>query len=439
MSVSRRVLVAAAVLVAVCALICPDGAAAGSGRADVAWRQFRFDAGRTGFNRFEHVLDSANVPLLSNVWQAQLGQLVFSSSPAVVGGVVYIGSSDGTLWAYPAAGCGDFLCTTPLWQSTSLAQIIDSPTVANGIVYVGSQTSFFSNDGLLSAFAASGCGKPVCAPLWQGIAGKESILESSPAVGGGFVYVGAFDGRLYAFDANGCGAPTCLPVWTGTTGGTIESSPTIRDGVVYVGSDDGRLYAFAAAGCGRRACAPIWTGAIGYPVFDSSPALSDGVLYIGSAHALSAFDSHGCGASECQPLWQAIDDTQFFNGSPALAYGRVYIGLESGIAVYAAEGCGASSCEPLWLLFGVGFQAIVGSSPTVANGVVYAGRNTGEVLAWSAEPCGSFVCDNLWSAMTHDVIVNSSPTIVDGKLYIGSADNQFPEDIQGRIYVFALK
>ena len=67
-------------------------------------------------------------------WQAQLGALVDYSSPAVVGGVAYIGSTDGRLWAYPADGCGQSLCTHPLWRSVSLAQIIDSPTVAGGIV-----------------------------------------------------------------------------------------------------------------------------------------------------------------------------------------------------------------------------------------------------------------------------------------------------------------
>jgi len=414
------------------------GAASSTGPARVNWPQFRFDARHTGFNRFEHVLDVDNVPTLTLEWEAQLGQLVFASSPTIVGGVMYIGSTDGTLWAYPADGCGAALCTQPLWQSTYLAQIIDSPTVANGIVYVGSQTSFTSNDGLLNAFAAAGCGGPICAPLWQGIAGKESILNSSPAVADGIVYVGAFDGRLYAFAANGCGAPLCQPLWTGTTGGTIESSPTVDSGVVYIGSDDGNLYAFAADGCGAVDCAPLWTGPIGYFVYDSTPAIVDGVVYISSAHALSAFDAEGCGASVCAPLWQAIDENQFFGGSPAVAAGRVYIGLETTVAVYSAAGCGAANCDPLWLLFGAGAQAQVESSPTVANGVVYVGRNTGQVLAWSAEPCGTFVCDQIWTGFTGDQIVNSSPTVARGRLYIGSANNLFPENQQGRVYVYTL-
>ncbi len=409
-----------------------------SAAGTVNWPQFRFNDDHTGLNPFETVLNARNVPTLRVAWQAQLGRLVDFSSPAVVDGVVYIGSSDGRLWAYPATGCGQSLCTTPLWTSTSLAQIIDSPTVVNGIVYVGSQTSPSSNDGKLDAFSATGCGAAVCAPLWQGLAGTQSILESSPAVAHGVVFVGAFDGKLYAFDANGCGASTCQPQWTGSTGGSIESTPTVTKGVVFVGSDDGRLYAFKAAGCGASSCRPLWTGPLGSSVFQSSPAVANGIVYIGSQHALSAFNAAGCGGTTCSPLWQAIDNVNFFNGSPAVASGRVYIGLENGLGVYAAAGCGQATCQPLWTDFGSGSQAAVLSSPTVANGVVYAGRNTGEVLAWRAGPCGSSFCTNIWSGPTGDSIVTSSPTVVNGTLYIGSADNLFPEDHQGRIYVFEL-
>ena len=77
------------------------------------------------------------------------------------------------------------------------------------------------------------------------------------------------------------------------------------------------------------------------------------------------------------------------------------------------------------------------SSPTVANGIVYAGRNTGQVLAWRAS-CRSSLCSEIWSGFTNEPIVSSSPTVVNGTIYIGSADNLFPENTQGRIYVFGL-
>jgi outer membrane protein assembly factor BamB len=406
--------------------------------ADLDWPQFRFNDAHSGVNKFETTLSRRNVPRLAQAWQAQLGDIVDFSSPAVVGGVVYIGSSDGTLWAYPADGCGAGFCDTALWQSTDLAQIMDSPTVANGVVYVGSQTDDENAAGKLNAFSASGCGASMCAPLWQGVAGSQSILESSPAVADGVVYVGALDGGLYAFGADGCGTALCQPLWVGQTGGSIESTPLVAKGVVYVGSDDGKLYAFKAKGCGKAVCGAKWTGELGSAVFQSSPAIAKGVVYIGSQHALSAFDAKGCGAKNCAPRWQAIDNDNFFNGSPAIHDGHVYIGWETSLAAYAADGCGQATCGKEWVLFGDGVQADVLSSPTIANGVVYAGRNTGEVLAWKEGPCGKTTCHNIWRGMTNEEIVSSSPTVVNGKVYIGSADKLFPEEISGRIYVFSL-
>jgi outer membrane protein assembly factor BamB len=412
-------------------------AAGASAVTNIDWPQFRFDNNRDGFNSQETTLSRRNIATLQLKWKAQLGKLVDFSSPAVVGGTVYIASSDGVLWAYPAGGCGKALCTTPTWKSTSLAQIIDSPAVSNGIVYVGSQTDFNSNDGKLDAFSAAGCGQAVCAPLWQGLAGSESILESSPAVANGTVFIGAFDGKLYAFNANGCGAPTCQPLWTGATGASIESSPTVANGVVFIGSDDGKLYAFDANGCGQATCQPLWTGTVGSPIFQSSPAVSGSTVYVAGQHALAAFSTAGCGQATCSPLWQAVDNLNFFDGSPAVANGKVYQPLENGVNAYSATGCGQPQCGPLFNLFGTGTQAAVLSSPTVANGLVYAGRNTGEVLVWPAN-CPSTTCNQIVSRKTGDPLVTSSPTVVNGTVYIGSADDAFPENSQGRLYVFTL-
>lgn len=405
----------------------------------VNWRQFRFDNNHTGVNPNETILNKRNVPRLQLLWQAQLGNLVDYSSPAVVNGVAYIGSTDGRLWAYPSSGCGQSLCTQPLWSSIGMGQIMDSPTVAKGFVYVGSQTSPSSNDGKLDVFSAMGCGQQVCSPIWQGLAGTDSILQSSPAVAINRVFVGSHDGKLYVFKANGCGSSTCNPVWTATTGASIESTPTVAGNTVYVGSDDGKLYAFKASGCGLSSCTPLWTGALNGSAFASSPAVSGGMVFIAGQHGVAAFRASGCGGGTCTPLWQAANSNEFFNGSPAVAKGRVYIGVEDGVDVYAANGCGKATCAPLWIDFGTGFQAAVVSSPTVANGVVYAGRNTSEVLAWSQGSCHKSVCDNIWSGATNDSIVSSSPTVVNGQIYIGSADQNSPSNISGRLYVFGLR
>ena len=288
----------------------------GAGRANGNWNQFRFNSGHTGFNPLEHTLNVDNVSFLSLGFEAELGDPVFSSSPAVVGDVAYIASRDGTLWAFPADGCRDSICSKPLWKSAPLGQIIDSPTVANGIVYIGSQTSPDNNDGKLSAFAAGGCGKEVCAPLWQGEAGKDAILESSPTVADGLVYIGAFDGRLYAFPANGCDALVCQPAWIGSTGGSIESTPTVSDGIVYIGSDDGFLYAFKGSGCNQPRCQPLWRGELAGPEAGQLRLRLDTCRgQRRRLHRLGAFARRvrrkrvAEPADICKPLWQAVDES----------------------------------------------------------------------------------------------------------------------------------
>jgi hypothetical protein len=55
------------------------------------------------------------------------------------------------------------------------------------------------------------------------------------------------------------------------------------------------------------------------------------------------------------------------------------------------------------------------------------------------EPCGRFVCDEIWRFLTNDTVVSSSPTVVNGTVYIGGANKfAFPEQTTGRLYVFTL-
>ena len=419
----------------------PANTAAGT---SIDWPHFRFDKNHTGEQPFETTLSQDNIGSAGLLWQDSLGgtdSLVYFSSPAVVNGIVFVGTDDGHLFAYSADGCGGQLCTTPLWESDYFPQMIDAPAVANGVVYIGSQTSYTDASGKLNAFAADGCGQSICEPLWRGDAGLVSIDESSPAVWKDIVFVGAKN--LYAFAANGCGKKRCKPLWTGKLGDITLSSPVIYKGVVYIGDNDGKLYAFKAAGCGARTCGPLWTADYAGTSFDygSSPSVSDGVVYIASDDRLSAFDTKGCGKSTCTPLWQGLPKSEgdgfIFGGSPAIADGRVFIPSSEdtyGVAVYPAKGCGQRTCVWSSFLTGPGFQSAIESSPTLANGIVYAGRNTGEVLAW-AENCAQETCAPLWVGQTAaGQIVNASPTVVNGKIYVGSSD----ADADGVLYVYGL-
>src|SRR5580765_7976108 len=107
MRVLRRATSVSVVLVVAVATTLASGGAAPAGAAAPAvnWPQFRFDDNHTGLNPLETRLTTRNVRNLEVSWQAQLGSLVDASSPAVVDGVVFLASSDGRLWAYPADGC----------------------------------------------------------------------------------------------------------------------------------------------------------------------------------------------------------------------------------------------------------------------------------------------------------------------------------------------
>src|SRR5215469_11264926 len=138
----------------------------------VNWRQFKNSPNRTGFNPSETTINRTNATSLTLSWQGLMGDLVDSSSPAVVNGLLYVGSFDGKLYAFDANGCAPAIECQPLWTGATQNDITSSPAVANGIVYIGSA------DHRLYAFRAKGCGKPACARLcgWE-----PPVAESSKA------------------------------------------------------------------------------------------------------------------------------------------------------------------------------------------------------------------------------------------------------------------
>ena len=142
------------------------------------------------------------------------------SSPAIgADGTIYVGSSDGNLYAINPDG-------TQKWVFPTGESDLSSPALgADGTIYVGSwDTNLYAinPDGTLQwAFATNGC------------------IRSSPAFGAdGTIYLGSWDGNFYAINANG------TQKWMFSTGTGHNSSPAIgADGTIYVGSDDGKLYA----------------------------------------------------------------------------------------------------------------------------------------------------------------------------------------------------
>ena len=409
------------------------------------WAKFHFDAANSGLNPYENVIGPANVSGLKTAWTANVTNGV-GSSPAVAGGVVYVGSVSGSVYAFSAAGTAGCSGTpktcAPLWTGTTGQIEFSSPAVANGVVYVAAA------DGKLYAFSAAGTtgcsGTPkTCKPLWTAaIDGGSTTGQSSPVVAGGVVYVSA-GSTLYAFSAagtTGCsGTPkTCTPLWTAANV-SGESSPAVAAGVIYVGAFNA-VAAFSAAGATgctgtppTRTCTPLWTGdaSTGSTGGSSSPAVAGGVVYIGSTdgdlYAFSAAGTTGCSGTPktCAPLWTGPTTNQI-SSAPAVAHGVAYIGSADG-KLYAFSAAGTTGCSgtpktcaPLWT---GATGPIWRSSPAVANGLVYAGSN-GKLYAFSAAGttgCSGTpkTCAPLWTGTSPSNTTYASSAVANGMVYEG--------------------
>jgi outer membrane protein assembly factor BamB len=91
---------------------------------------FGFDAQHTHANPYERILNSANVDRLTKKWAFQTDNTIYSS-PAVVNGIVYIGSYDGSVYAL------DAVTGSKKWAFQTGSTVFSSPAVVNGVVYIG--------------------------------------------------------------------------------------------------------------------------------------------------------------------------------------------------------------------------------------------------------------------------------------------------------------
>lgn len=200
------------------------------------------------------------------VWECPTLQYVHSS-PAVVGGKVYIGANDGNMRALDAA------TGAVSWSySSNGGMYLASPAVDNGKVF----------------FAPGGWNRRVYAlntsGAWQweyGVApgpGQTTINVSSPAVSGTSVYIVAGNPKERLFSLDSATGAKRWEFEVGPTSTGIEafaSSPVVSGSTVYVGSWDGTVYGIDAT-AGTQKWSYKLPGGIG-----ASPAVANGSLYVG--------------------------------------------------------------------------------------------------------------------------------------------------------------
>jgi hypothetical protein len=228
------------------------------------------------------------------------------SSPAVAGGLVFVGSDDGNVYALNAS------TGIPAWIYMTHGAVESSPAVAGGLVFVGSWDSVTRN-GMIYALSAS-----AGTQVWNYTTLGFSPIKSSPAVAGGLVFVGSSDNETYALTAT-----TGTLKWRFKTGGSVLSSPAVAGGLVFVGSDDGNVYALSAS-TGIPAWIYMTHGAV-----ESSPAVAGGMVFVGSDNGRV----YALNASTGAFVW-SYSTGSAVESSPAVAGGMVFVGSDNG-RVYA--------------------------------------------------------------------------------------------------------
>ncbi|HWB75680.1 MAG TPA: PQQ-binding-like beta-propeller repeat protein [Nannocystaceae bacterium] len=95
-----------------------------------AWERYGLDANNSRYNEAERAIDPSSVACLQPRWQVD-DLAGVTSTPAVVGGVVYFGDWGGLVHAR------DVVDGTPRWTTDVAAQVNDSPLVTTDRVFVG--------------------------------------------------------------------------------------------------------------------------------------------------------------------------------------------------------------------------------------------------------------------------------------------------------------
>jgi eukaryotic-like serine/threonine-protein kinase len=328
---------------------------------------FRGNPAHTG------VAVSPALATLSKVkWQFHTKGRVYST-PAIVGGTVYIGSTDGLLYAIDEATGAE------RWTFKTDARITSSPAVHAGTVFFTSFDGFCyavnAATGKLSwKFKTSGerrfAGTHLHGwiPLGERMPDPYDVYLSSPAVAESKVYFGSGDGNVYALDETS-GHLT----WKFHTGDVVHASPAIAGGVVYIGSWDTYFYALDASNGLLK-----WRFKTGVDAeihnqegITSSAAVVDGIVYFGCRDGhLYALD-----ASTGRKKWSFDAEHAWVTSSPAVRDGRVYFGAGTTHVFLAVDAKTGAQ------LFSVGVARGILASPTIAGDFAYIGNFDGTLSA----------------------------------------------------------
>jgi outer membrane protein assembly factor BamB len=371
-----------------------------------------------------------------------------TSSPAIVQGVVYVGSNDGNLYAI------DQQTGAEKWKFPTEARIASSPAVANGLVYFSSYDGNFyavntATGKLQWKFGIPGERRFAATHLHGSLPAGETMPDpfdvylSSPVLWNSAVYFGSGDGNIYALDA-----ATGNLKWKFQTGNVVHASPAIAGGKLYIGSWDSYFYALDAA-TGKD----LWRFKTGEDPdihnqvgIQSSATVANGIVYFGCRDS----NFYAVDAATGKQRWAHNNKGSWVISSPVVQDGKVYFATSDSalfLILDAQTGAPIDSIKFHWPFF---------SSPSIAGNILYLAGHDGKLVAIdlaSRKPIWTFQTEgsrknlaaltkpdgspNYGAAFTSnfydDMLVGigktrsvgtilSSPVISGNAIYIGSAD-----------------
>jgi len=340
------------------------------------WSQFRGNPQLTG------VSQSAVPQNLRQLWTFDAGDSI-ESSPAIVGGTVFVASQKGELVALNLQNGAVY------WKFTTNSPIGESsPAYSSGVVYVGHL------DGWLNAINASDGRK-----LWAYKTGSE--IKSSPVVVGDRVLIGSYDQHLYCLSTR-----TGSVLWKFKTNGPVHATPSVSNGLAFIAGCD-EVFRAIRISDGRQVfsvASGAYTGA--------SPALLGGAAYYGTFNN----DVVKVSLAERKILWRYEHPTRHFPfySSAAVSNNYVVLGGRDKL-VHGLTTAG----KAVWT-FTTG--ARVESSPAIAGGRVFVGSNDGKFYVLDLTTGAK-----LWE-FNAGAPLSSSPAIANNRVVIGAQD--------GRLYCF---
>ena len=228
-------------------------------------------------------------------------------------------------------------------------------------------------------------------PGWKTKLG--SRIESTPVADESGVYVVTTKGELVSMDARS-GAVR----WKKDAGGAVlfSSKPLIAENRIFIATSQGNVTAYDRAG------KQLWRKKLGGGVY-SSPAYQDGVLYIGTddrkINALASRDG--------RTRWQFETDSRMVGTTPLVFRGNVYAGTYSG-SFYAIN---ARRGTISWH-FKAGMPII--ASPVAGGSTIFTGSMDGYLYALNADS-GRLA----WKYPAGERIM-MEPLLGDGMVYLAS-------------------